>query len=104
MSFVAGSYTDSLDPGETAPTLATDPGALSNGQTSAANPLRLTAPGAGNTGSVQFVYDAPFWLHFGWNGVDEGNDGNLYDDDPGARATFGVFHGPERIIYRRELY
>ncbi|MDQ2696034.1 MAG: hypothetical protein M3Z21_11790 [Pseudomonadota bacterium] len=104
VSFVPGSYTDGLDPGETAPALATDPGALSSGQTSATNALRLTAPGAGNTGSVGFIYDAPAWLHFDWNGVDEGNDGNLYDDDPGGRATFGVFRGPERLIYRRELY
>jgi MSHA biogenesis protein MshQ len=38
------------------------------------------------------------WLQGRWNGA-----GTLYDDDPSARATFGIFKsGP--VIYTRELY
>ena len=36
------------------------------------------------------------WLQGKWSG-------SAYDDDPGARATFGVFKsGP--IVYLREIY
>jgi MSHA biogenesis protein MshQ len=60
--------------------------------------LILSPPGAGNTGHI-FMHadlsDYPF-LQYDWNGDDN------YDDNPTARATFGIYKGNERIIYLRE--
>ncbi len=92
--------------------LAPNPGALSTTPTIASNPLTtgsaglvLSAPGAGNTGYFDLVYDlstatgaALEFLRWDWDG-----DGSL-DDDPTARATFGIFPGDGRVIYLREVY
>jgi MSHA biogenesis protein MshQ len=92
--------------------LAPNPGGLSTTPTIANNPLAagsaglvLSAPGAGNTGYVDLVYDlstvtgaALEFLRWDWDG-----DGSL-DDDPTARATFGIFPGDARVIYLREVY
>lgn len=58
--------------------------------------MRMSAPGADNTGFVDLRIDASTmpWLRFDWNG-----DG--IDDDPTSRATFGVFRGPESMIDMR---
>jgi hypothetical protein len=92
--------------------LAPNPAGLSTTPTIANNPLAagsaglvLSAPGAGNTGYVDLVYDlstatgaALEFLRWDWDG-----DGSL-DDDPTARATFGIFPGDGRVIYLREVY
>ena len=44
------------------------------------------------------------WLMYDWDGVDQGGDGNIYDDHPTGRGTFGVYRGSGRHIYLRELY
>jgi len=90
----------------------------------------LTAPGAGNAGSVDLrVYlgaaagthcpsvggsatantsASRSYLLGRWNSTD--NDGNAntnHDDDPSARATFGIYgtdRASNRIIYMRENY
>jgi len=55
-----------------------------------------------DTGYVNLTLDlAPTaadlsWLEFDWNG-----DG-AYDNNPSARATFGIYHGSNAMIYLRE--
>jgi len=90
-------YQDSLNPGETTPTIS----AFANGIAT----LTLSAPDAGNQGSVLItpllesgiVLEQP-WLQFDWDG-----DGN-HDNDPSGTATFGIYHGDDSTIYLRELY
>jgi len=42
------------------------------------------------------------YLLYDWDGVDQGGDGNIFDDNPYGRAEFGLFEGPNQIIYIRE--
>lgn len=84
-------YSGNLAEGETTPGIT---GMLSAGR----DTITLTAPGAGNDGSVTVNLAAPIWLQFDWD-----NNGT-YTDDPSAIATFGIFHGNDATIYRRELY
>jgi MSHA biogenesis protein MshQ len=65
--------------------------------------LGLTAPGAGNTGSLRVGFAggpspalAPTWLHYDWNGAGR--------EAAQGIATFGIYRGPTPLIYRRELY
>ncbi len=109
---------DNLDPTETCVQDTGGPGLSGAGCVAAAPAARqfsqppaagdfnlwLQAPGAGNDGSVTITVTAPAWLQFDWDGVDQGLDGNLNDDDPTARATFGIYSGPPRRIYLREVY
>lgn len=92
LSLVAGSYTGHLDPGETT---ASGSGTLSAGLGN--DDFSLSAPGAGNDGSVDLQYNLSSfaWLRFDW-------DGNGTEDDPTVRATFGIFKGNPRLIYMRE--
>lgn len=64
--------------------------------------IELTAPGAGNTGQVEVIYDISDWLKYDWAYDDETVDG-LYNDNPRSIATFGIFRGNDRIIYQREI-
>lgn len=80
--------------------------------------LRLNAPGAGNTGSVDLtvrldtagggstciggsavsvVGATQDWLQGAWTGA-------AYDQNPVARASFGLHRGSHRLIYIREMY
>ena len=73
--------------------------------------IELTAPGAGNIGQVCVSYAIVPWLQYKW-AVDEDNlqcpfvttdvDG-LFNDNPFAIATFGIYRGNDRIIYQREI-
>jgi MSHA biogenesis protein MshQ len=54
-------------------------------------------PGTPDTGTALIDYDAPSWLK-----GDFDNDG-VFDNDPSATATFGVYRGHERVIFRREV-
>jgi len=54
-------------------------------------------PGVPDTGAALINYDAPSWLE-----GDFDNDG-IFDNDPSATATFGVYRGHERIIFQREV-
>jgi hypothetical protein len=94
----AGAFSDyrrGLSPGETGGTLAS-PLVAGNAR------LRLSAPGAGNAGSVKVTIDSPAWLRYRWDGVDQGGDGELFDDDPSAVASFGVSRN--NFIFMRENY
>jgi len=66
--------------------------------------LNFRAPGIGNTGALDITATVPVWMRFNWDGVDQGGDGKLFDDNPTARATFGIYKGNSRFIYIRELY
>jgi MSHA biogenesis protein MshQ len=52
--------------------------------------------GPGTTGYVLYESPTESYLQYDWNGDDN------YDDNPTARATFGIYKGNERIIYLRE--
>ncbi len=93
-SLVLSNYTDSLQAGEST---ASGAGSLSAGVHDPANPLVLSAPGAGNDGSVDIAHTAAGWLRYDWDG-----DGSA--EDPWARLTFGIFQGADALIYRREVY
>ena len=62
--------------------------------------LQFSAPLAGNIGYVEASFDlslaAAAWLRFDWDG-----DG-AHDDDPRARATFGILSGSAFLIDVRE--
>jgi MSHA biogenesis protein MshQ len=66
--------------------------------------LRLSAPGTGNFGYLDITVTAPAWLRHNWDGTDQGGDGDLLDDNPRARASFGKRGGSSKVILRRELY
>ncbi len=88
-----GTYYPNLASGDTT---KSGSGTLASG-TDAGSPFQLTAPGSGNEGSVDLSLTVQNWLKFDWNG-----DGT--EDDPTARATFGVFKGNPDLIYTREMY
>lgn len=62
--------------------------------------VTLTAPGSGSDGEVDVVGQptVPSYLHYDWDG-----DGN-HDNPPSGHATFGIYAGPPRRIYLREVY
>ncbi|MBI2380304.1 MAG: hypothetical protein HYV16_06095 [Gammaproteobacteria bacterium] len=92
-------YTDNLAAGET--TASDGAAGLTAGQS--ASLIRLSAPGAGNDGSLQVLLDLTNagnflpWLREDWNG-----DGAL-DPGPTATASFGQYRGSDRIIEWREV-
>jgi hypothetical protein len=80
--------------------------------------LKLSAPGAGNTGSVDLTLllgatgagstcvggaataagaASQSWLQGRWSG-------GAYDQNPVARGSFGLFRGSKSLIYMREMY
>ena len=105
-----GNYQRNLNAGETTPTVG---GAFSAGIGS----LRLSAPGQLNDGSVDVsgnltalpagascpagmpvsTPSALSYLQGAWCGAN-------YDDDPTARATFGVYRNANQFIYQRENF
>jgi MSHA biogenesis protein MshQ len=60
----------------------------------------FSAPGAGNTGYTGLSYDlgaaSTSWLQFDWSGT------GTHNQNPNARADFGIFNGPRTVIYARE--
>ena len=69
---------------------------------------QLSKPASGNAGSVDLSVNLDAagvpWLKYNWDGIDQGADGNLWDDNPSARAVFGIYRGPDRRIYLRERF
>lgn len=87
------SYMGNLAAGETLATM--------NGPLAAAGQLRLSAPGAGNDGSVQASFaNLPAWLLYDWDAT------GLPAGRRAARglASFGIYQGATPLIFRRELY
>jgi MSHA biogenesis protein MshQ len=74
---------------------ATGAGTLISGVDDDVNPLVLS-----NTlqeiGFVDVAHTIDFWLQYDWD-----NDTN-HDNNPGSRATWGIFAGPDEFIYIRE--
>jgi len=60
--------------------------------------IELEATGDGNRGTVGVSYDAYDWLKYDWSGND------IYNEDPSAKATFGLYRGNDRVIYTREIF
>jgi len=64
--------------------------------------LSFPSPGAGNDGFIDTIVDlnsaAHLWLRFDWDG-----DG-VFDNDPFAQATFGIFDGNPVQIYIQQIY
>jgi MSHA biogenesis protein MshQ len=84
----------------TTTTLPASPVSLTNGM---ANITLTIAADAGVVGgSSQIDTTWPAWLRYTWDDIDQGADGDLYDDDPFATATFGIFRGDDRFLYWRE--
>ncbi|MDC9724490.1 MAG: hypothetical protein PSN44_01020 [Gammaproteobacteria bacterium] len=62
--------------------------------------LLFTAPGEDNQGYIDIkgaLMDFE-WLQFDWN-----SDGS-FNEEPSGRASFGLFLGNEKLIFRREVY
>jgi hypothetical protein len=74
-------------------------GKLEKGETRAIN---LMAPGAGNQGTINIEYDIYSWLKYDWNW--NGVDTKSFDENPTAKATFGLFRGNDRIIHQGEVF
>jgi cytoskeletal protein CcmA (bactofilin family) len=64
--------------------------------------LSFPSPGAGNDGFIDTITDlnsaAHLWLRFDWDA-----DG-VFDNDPFAQATFGIFDGNPVQIYIQQIY
>ncbi len=78
-------------------TLATVPDPLTTFSDGIYRDFIFTSPGNGNRGSLNLEYEVPVWLKYDWQ-----NNGN-FEDNPSAKATFGLFRGNDRIIYQREV-
>ncbi len=60
------------------------------------NVFTLSAPGAGNTGTLQYTLSVDSWLLGDWDG------NGSYAENPTATATFGVYRSDDRFHYWRE--
>jgi len=57
--------------------------------------IQLDGQDTDSSGEIRVSYDTYDWLKYDW---DNGGD---YNDNPSAIATFGLFRGNDRVIYRR---
>ncbi|MEZ4355484.1 MAG: DUF6701 domain-containing protein [Myxococcota bacterium] len=87
-------------------TLATDPTIANQPLLAGDAGLRLSTPNA--VGEVEITVDLgpgganlP-WLRFDW--PEDGALDGVLDDDPRARASFGIWGGRDGVIYQREVY
>ncbi|MBK3866619.1 hypothetical protein GFL09_02755 [Pseudomonas stutzeri] len=90
--------------GEPKPELSDYSGHLNAGETEASMEsmgthrfVELTKPGLGNEGSVWVMPTVPELLRYDWNG-----SGSF--QNPRGLATFGIYKGPQPLIFRREVY
>jgi MSHA biogenesis protein MshQ len=86
---VAGTFNGNLGAGETSLTRS--------GPSAGVGQILLSAPGAGNDGSLQVELPGlPQWLLYDWNGTGRQPARGL--------ASFGIYQGSPPLIFRRELY
>jgi MSHA biogenesis protein MshQ len=88
-------YSGNLEAGDTAVIAPGPATSFIGGQANPTAPLMLSAPGMGNDGAADVVFDAPAWLEFDWIGSGV--------TDPRATVRFGRYRGHDRVIYWREL-
>jgi MSHA biogenesis protein MshQ len=109
-------YTGNLSGSPTCETAISGGGTLSSGR----GTLMLATPGAGNDGSVILSANlgpAPAGSTCTTQGASpvsattanlphlRGNwSGGAYDENPSARATFGIYKGSEEVIFMRENF
>ncbi|MCR9260800.1 MAG: LamG domain-containing protein [Pseudomonadaceae bacterium] len=79
-----------LQAGETAVLGLPNAISLVAGQVDPNNRIWLSAPGTGNTGTVDVELQIPAWLRYNWSGAG--------DENPRAQVTFGQYRGHDRII------
>ncbi|MBL1141732.1 MAG: hypothetical protein HND53_06835 [Proteobacteria bacterium] len=81
----------------------TGSGTIVNGVDDPANSVLATST-ASEIGSADITIDltSQDWLRDDWDGIDQGADLLIYDDDPVSRLTWGIFSGPDEFIYIRE--
>ena len=62
--------------------------------------LSFSAPGEDNQGYIDIKGELTGfdWLQFDWN-----SDG-VFSENPSGRASFGLYNGSDRLIFRREVY
>ena len=98
VSFAGGSYTENLDPGDTAVSNPSASQTLTNGITNISNGFWFDAPGTGDHGSVliNLSLSSQGWLQFDWDG-----DNSL--DTTQGLLSFGYYRGSDRMIYWREV-
>ena len=62
--------------------------------------LNFSAPGEDNQGYIDIkgVLTGLEWLQFDWD-----SDGS-FTENPSGRASFGLFNGNDKLIFRREVY
>ena len=89
-----------VDAGITTMASSASPVSLVNGVGSLTLSITADAGGPGGTSVINTVW--PNWLQYDVDGVDQLLDGNIYDDDFSATATFGIFRGDDRYLYWRE--
>ncbi|MCQ4297062.1 MSHA biogenesis protein MshQ [Pseudomonas stutzeri] len=88
-ALVVDTFTGNLSAGETTPSRS--------GPTAGIGQILMSAPGAGNDGSVQVeLPGSPAWLLYDWNGTGRQTARGL--------ASFGIYQGSPPLIFRRELY
>ena len=89
-----------VDAGITTTAASVSPVSLVNGLGSLMLSVTADAGGPGGTSVITTTW--PTWLQYDVDGVDQLLDGNSYDDNPSATATFGIFRGDDRYLYWRE--
>jgi MSHA biogenesis protein MshQ len=87
--FFLSNYSGNLNSGESTSSFA--------GLISGSGLLSLSAPGAGNDGSVRISLDGPDWLQYDYDA-----DGSA--EDVRATANFGIWPGRDPVILIRETY
>jgi len=111
LSFVGGTYTDDLSPGDTDLTTP-DTVTFLEGQTQGFenvltnpidSPLETSAPGEGHSGTVDITLDLNAaglgYLGFEWDDADID-----YNEDPTGQIEFGQYRMHDRIINWQEIY
>ena len=73
-------------------------GGLSSVIAGRSSAIEYSAVGEGNTGQMGVNYDAFDWLEYDWSG------NGMFDDDPSAVITFGIYRGDERLLHWRENF
>lgn len=64
--------------------------------------LWFAAPGEGKSGSFMIEANVPDFLQYDWDNLDNDDNPLTGQDNPTARASFGIYKGDENVIIRQE--